>query len=93
MAQILAPNMQCQMKLSKSLTNSMIPNSWTSILLKGSQKGSIKCSTKFKVCAALKTEHGTVNRMEQLLNLDVTPFTDKIIAEYIWYRLFPTVIF
>lgn len=85
MAQILAPSMQCQMKFSKSSLSSLASNTWTSIFLKENQKRSIKCSTKFKVSAALKSDDGTVNRVEQLLNLDVTPYTDKIIAEYIWY--------
>ena len=51
--------------------------------MKQSKKGAIKTSSKFKVYA-LQSENGTVNRVEQLLNLDVTPYTDKIIAEYIW---------
>ena len=88
MAQILAPNMQCQMKFSKGSTSSMTLSPWTSIFLKENQKKSIKCPSKFRVCASLKSENSTVNRVEQLLNLDVTPYTDKIIAEYIWYMFF-----
>lgn len=33
----------------------------------------------------MKAENNTINRLEHLLNLDVTPYTDKIMAEYIWY--------
>lgn len=88
MAQILAPNMQWQMNITKSSTpgKSMISssNAWTSLLMKQNRKGSIKTVTKLKVCASVKSANSTVNRVEQLLNLDVTPYTDKIIAEYIW---------
>ena len=56
--------------------------------MKQTRKGSIKTVTKFKVRASVKSENSTVNRVEQLLNLDVTPYTDKIIAEYIWYTSF-----
>jgi len=28
---------------------------------------------------------GVVPRLEQMLNMDTKPYTDKIIAEYIWY--------
>ena len=41
-----------------------------------------KSSAKFQVFA-MKSENNTINRME-----DLTPFTDKIIAEYIWYMFF-----
>uniref|UniRef100_A0A0D9WAM6 Glutamine synthetase n=1 Tax=Leersia perrieri TaxID=77586 RepID=A0A0D9WAM6_9ORYZ len=38
----------------------------------------------FKVMAVSTESTGVVTRLEQLLNMDTTPFTDKIIAEYIW---------
>lgn len=60
------------------------PKMWSSIILKQNKKGAVKSSAKFRVLS-VKSEDSTINRMEDLLNLDVTPYTDKIIAEYIWY--------
>lgn len=84
MAQILAPSMQCQMGITKNLISArpVTTKMWHSLLLNQKRKGSAKSSTKFRVFAS---ENSTINRLEDLLNLDVTPFTDKIIAEYIWY--------
>lgn len=59
---------------------------WSSLVLKQNKKGAAKSSGKFKVVAL--SENSTVNRLENLLNMDVTPYTDKIIAEYIWYIIF-----
>ncbi|CAN4091655.1 unnamed protein product [Withania somnifera] len=56
---------------------------WSSVVLKQNKRLAVKNSAKFRVFA-LQSDNGTVNRVEQLLNLDVTPYTDKIIAEYIW---------
>ena len=33
---------------------------------------------------ALQSDNSTVNRVETLLNLDTKPYSDRIIAEYIW---------
>lgn len=87
MAQCLAPSVQWQMRLTKNAmeTSSMTSKLWNSLSMRQSKKGAIKTATKFKICASAK---GTINRMEDLLNLDVTPYTNKIIAEYIWYILF-----
>ncbi|KAK6130399.1 hypothetical protein DH2020_035809 [Rehmannia glutinosa] len=85
MAQILAPSAQWQMRIAKNSTDASPLSSkmWSSLVMKQSKKGAVKSSSKFRVFA-VKSENGTVNRMEQMLNLDVTPYTDKIIAEYIW---------
>ena len=85
MAQILAPTSQWQMRITKSSIPSspMTGKMWSSLVLKQNKKGAIK-SSKFRVSAS-KYEDYTINRVEDLLNLDITPFTDKIIAEYIWY--------
>ncbi|KAL2458592.1 Glutamine synthetase [Forsythia ovata] len=85
MAQILAPSAQWQMRIAKNCTdaNSLTTKTWSSLVMKQSKKGAVKSSGRFKVCA-LQSENSTINRLEQLLNLDVTPYTDKIIAEYIW---------
>lgn len=89
MAQILAPSTQWQMRIAKHPANAspMTAKMWSSLLLKQNKKGSYKSSAKFRVCA-LKSDNSTVNRLDNLLNLDVTPYTDKIIAEYIWYTFF-----
>jgi glutamine synthetase len=38
-----------------------------------------------KVMAVSTGSTGVVPRLEQLLNMDTKPYTDKIVAEYIWY--------
>ncbi|XP_031120300.1 glutamine synthetase, chloroplastic-like [Ipomoea triloba] len=84
MAQILAPSAQWQMRIAKSSTEAspMASKVWGSVVMKPNKRLAVKSSAKFRVFA-LQPENSTVNRMEQLLNLDVTPYTDKIIAEYI----------
>lgn len=86
MAQILAPTSQWQMRITKSSTTAspMTAKVWSSLLLKQNKRGPTKSSAKFRVLA-VKSEGYTINRLEGLLNLDLTPFTDRIIAEYIWY--------
>lgn len=85
MAQILAPSTQWQMRIARNPVSSspMTAKMWSSLLLKQNKKGPSKSSSKFRVFA-VKSENGTINRLESLLNLDITPFTEKIIAEYIW---------
>lgn len=39
----------------------------------------------FKVMAVSTSRTGVVPRLEQLLNMDTKAYTDKVIAEYIWY--------
>ncbi|GAB4851165.1 hypothetical protein Ancab_030459 [Ancistrocladus abbreviatus] len=85
MTHILAPTLHLQMRITRTPTiaSPVSANTWSSTLLKQNQRGLVKNSAKFRVFA-VKSESSTVNRLEQLLNLDVTPHTDKIIAEYIW---------
>ncbi|KAK8518512.1 hypothetical protein V6N12_017659 [Hibiscus sabdariffa] len=85
MAQILAPSTQWQMRVPKSSTfgSPIATKMWSSLLLKQNMHGAAKATGKFRVLA-LQSDNSTVNRVEQLLNMDVTPYTDKIIAEYIW---------
>ncbi|KAL0434497.1 UNVERIFIED_CONTAM: Glutamine synthetase leaf isozyme, chloroplastic [Sesamum latifolium] len=82
---ILAPSAQWQMGISKRLTDAtpVTTKMRGSLVLKQNKKGSVKSSAKFGVFA-VKSDNSTINRLEQMLNLDVTPYTDKIIAEYIW---------
>lgn len=88
MAQILAPSPQWQMRIPNNSTNASLMTSkmWGSLLLKHNKKATTKSSAKFRAFAML-TENNAVNRIEDLLNMDVAPYTDKIIAEYIWYIL------
>ncbi|CAL1396990.1 unnamed protein product [Linum trigynum] len=84
MAHILAPSSQCQMRLSNKVAapvNPMAGKMWSSLVMK--KRGTTKGASKFRVFA-IKAENSTINRLDNLLNLDITPFTDKIIAEYIW---------
>ncbi|KAL4274109.1 hypothetical protein GQ457_13G028980 [Hibiscus cannabinus] len=84
MAQILAPSTQWQMRLPKTSTfgSPVATKMWSPLVLKQNRKGAAKGSGKFRVLAL--SENSTVNRLEKLLNMDVTPYTDKIIAEYVW---------
>lgn len=93
MAQMLVPSMQCsQMRVPCNLpqTRSLMPaKMWKSLLLNNQKAKTKKGLSSFRVFA-VKSENsnGTVSRLEDLLNLDITPFTEKIIAEYIWYVTF-----
>ncbi|KAE8712241.1 Glutamine synthetase leaf isozyme [Hibiscus syriacus] len=84
MAQILAPSTQWKMSLPKTSTfrSPDATKMWSPLVLKHNRKGASKNSCKFRVLAL--SENSTVNRLEKLLNMDVSPYTDKIIAEYIW---------
>ncbi|KAE8714563.1 Glutamine synthetase leaf isozyme [Hibiscus syriacus] len=84
MAQILAPSTQWQMRLPKTSTfgSPIATKMWSPLMLKQNRKGAAKSSGKFRVLAL--SENSTVNRLEKFLNMDITPYTDKIIAEYIW---------
>ncbi|KAK1319596.1 hypothetical protein QJS10_CPB04g00309 [Acorus calamus] len=56
---------------------------WNTSLLNKKTK-STRSPGKFRVFALRSEDSGTVSRLEGLLNLDLKPYTDKIIAEYIW---------
>ncbi|KAJ9182025.1 hypothetical protein P3X46_006061 [Hevea brasiliensis] len=85
MAQILAPSSQWQMRIPKNSApaSPMTAEMWSSLLLKQNKKGTAKNTARFRVFA-VQSENSTINRLENLLNLDITAYTDKIIAEYIW---------
>ncbi|RWW61773.1 hypothetical protein BHE74_00031145 [Ensete ventricosum] len=55
---------------------------WNSLLLNAQRSKTKRNISAFKVLA-VKSDNGVVSRLEDLLKLDVAPFTDKIIAEYI----------
>lgn len=86
MAQILSPSSQWQMRITKNSTpaSPLTTKMWNSFFLKQNKKAAKKCG-KLRV-HAIKSDNSTINRLEDLLNLDTTPYTDKIIAEYIWYE-------
>ena len=90
MAQILASSTKWLMKITKDspCARPITSKMWNSLLLRQNEQGAPTSSAKFRVLA-IKSENSTINRLENLLNLDITPHTDKIIAEYIWYELFP----
>lgn len=86
MAHISAPSVQCQVRVvptSSFTARPMTAKLWNSLLLNQRKKGTSRSSARFRVLA-LQSESSTVNRLKDLLNLDITPYTDKIIAEYIW---------
>lgn len=87
MAQILAASPTCQMRVPKH-SSSVIASSklWSSVVLKQKKQSSNKLRS-FRVFA-LQSDNSTVNRVESLLNLDTKPYTDRIIAEYIWYYIY-----
>lgn len=88
MAHMLVPSVQCQMGITSNSiqARSIIPaKSWNSLLFNSQRPKTKKRTSTFKVLALKSDNNGTVSRLENLLNMDITPFTDKIIAEYIWY--------
>lgn len=92
MAKMMVSPMQCQMGFpSNSLQGRPMITSkmWNSLLLNAQRPKTRRGISAFKVLA-VKSENGVVSRLEDLLNLDTTPFTDKIIAEYIWYATMTT---
>ena len=70
MAQILAPTTQRQMRITTNSVSSspMTAKMWSFLLLKQNNERSSKSSAKFQVFV-VKSENGTINRMEDLLNL------------------------
>ncbi|KAJ6808879.1 glutamine synthetase, chloroplastic [Iris pallida] len=88
MAQMLVPPMQCQMGMpisNSTQARHTTTKMWNSLLLNSQRPKARRSASTFKVFALKSSDNsGTVSRLEGLLNLDITPFTDKIIAEYIW---------
>ncbi|GFQ05954.1 glutamine synthetase leaf isozyme chloroplastic [Phtheirospermum japonicum] len=71
MAQILAPSAQWQMRIAKNSTDAspLTSKMWSPLVLKQSKKVAVKSSAKFRVFA-VNSDNSTINRLEQLLNLD-----------------------
>lgn len=77
MAQAVVPAMQCRVG-AKAAAGRV----WSAGRTRTGRGGA---SPGFKVMAVSTGSTGVVPRLEQLLNMDTTPYTDKVIAEYIWY--------
>lgn len=90
---MVVPTMQCQMAIPSNSIKAkpiMTPRMWNSLLLHPQRPRTKKSSNStFKVLAVKSENDGVVSRLEGLLNMDITPYTDKIIAEYIWYVTAP----
>lgn len=73
MAQILASSTQWQMSVPKTanLASSTTKKLWSSLLLKQGKKAAATGTAKFRVLS-VKSESSTINRLENLLNLDIT---------------------
>ncbi|KAF3785757.1 Glutamine synthetase leaf isozyme [Nymphaea thermarum] len=93
MAHILAPSAQWQARMvvpdgcsirGKSVTANIWKTLLTSQRVKGAKPSRRATKLRGLTVVAKASDNSTVNRLENLLNLDVTPYTDKIIAEYIW---------
>jgi glutamine synthetase len=81
MAQAVLPAMQCQVGAKAAVrarpAASAAGRVWG---VRRSGRG----TPGFKAMALSTASTGVVPRLEQLLNMDTKPYTDKIIAEYIW---------
>jgi glutamine synthetase len=80
-AQAVVPAMQCQVGVKAAAARARPAAAGGRLWGVRSRTGRGGASG-FKVMAV---STGVVPRLEQLLNMDTTPYTDKIIAEYIWY--------
>lgn len=81
MAQAVVPAMQCQVGVRGK---SAVPARQPAGRVWGVRR-TARATSGFKVLALGPETTGVIQRMQQLLDMDTTPFTDKIIAEYIWY--------
>jgi glutamine synthetase len=77
-AQAVVPAMQCQVGVKAAAARARPAAAGGRLWGVRGRDG----ASGFKVMAV---STGVVPRLEQLLNMDTTPYTDKIIAEYIWY--------
>ncbi|XP_021319069.1 glutamine synthetase, chloroplastic [Sorghum bicolor] len=84
-AQAVVPAMQCQVGVKAAAGARARPAAAGGrVWGVRSRTGRGGASPGFKVMAVSTGSTGVVPRLEQLLNMDTTPYTDKIIAEYIW---------
>nr|QEG99461.1 chloroplast glutamine synthetase isozyme [Bromus tectorum] len=82
MAQAVVPAMQCQMGVRGRSAVRARPAAGGRVW--GVPRRTARSTSGFKVLALGPETTGVIQRMQQLLDMDTTPITDKIIAEYIW---------
>lgn len=82
MAQAVVPAMQCQVGAKAAVRARPAAGAGGRVWgVRRTGRG----TSGFKVMAISTASTGVVPRLEQMLNLDTKPYTDRIIAEYIWY--------
>lgn len=84
MAQTLVPSLQCPKGIGCHSRRMVSTKLWNSLLVPPHGPRPRKAGNTFKVLAAKTESSGVVSRLEDLLNLDTKPYTDSVIAEYIW---------
>jgi glutamine synthetase len=84
MAQTLALSLQCPQGIGCNSRRTVSTKLWNSLWVPPHGPRPRKAGNPFKVLATKAESTGVVSRLEDLLNLDTKPYTDKIIAEYIW---------
>lgn len=83
MAQAVVPAMQCQVGAKAAVRARPAAGAGGGRVWGVRRTG--RGTSGFKVVAVSTSSTGVVPRLEQMLNLDTKPYTDRIIAEYIWY--------
>ncbi|WVZ72142.1 hypothetical protein U9M48_020651 [Paspalum notatum var. saurae] len=83
MAQAVVPAMQCQVGVGAKAAVRARP-AGAGGRVWGVRRTARAAASGFKVMAVSTGTTGVVPRLEQLLNMDTKPYTDKIVAEYIW---------
>ncbi|WP_207801907.1 hypothetical protein, partial [Phenylobacterium hankyongense] len=82
--QIPAPSVRCERSIAIRRAVARNPLLLSQRGLPVSRRAGSVRYRSFSVRAVAGNETNAVSRLEHLLNLDVSPYTDKIIAEYIW---------
>jgi len=81
MAQAVVPAMQCQVGAKAAVRARPAASAGGRVWgVRRSGRG----TSGFKAMSLSTASTGVVPRLEQMLNMDTKPYTDKIIAEYIW---------
>ena len=82
MAQAVVPAMQCQVGAKAAVRARPAAGAGGRVWgVRRSGRG----TSGFKAMSLSTASTGVVPRLEQMLNMDTKLYTDKIIAEYIWY--------
>ena len=83
-AQIPAPSLRCERSVSIRPALARNPLLLSQRGFPASRKAGSVRYRGFSVRAILGNQNNAISRLEDLLNLDLNPYTEKIIAEYIW---------